>query len=77
MSSPRNLAEVRAVREPAARALAAKAYADARREAIREVLVIRDEAIRELLADHGPTEVARLCGVSLSHVKLVRRSGGS
>ena len=69
---PRNLAELRAVKAPAARAAAARAYVEQRQQAIREALAVRDAAIRELLRDNGPAEVARLCGVSLSTVKLAR-----
>lgn len=39
---------------------------------ITAALAIRDEAITDLLRTKGPAEVARLCGVSLSTVKLAR-----
>lgn len=69
---PRTLDDLRKVSDPAARTKAAKAYVDQRREAITQALVIRDTAIRELLKQYGPAEVARLCEVSLSTVKLAR-----
>jgi len=70
--APANLNELRAVRDPAARARAARAYVKARQDAIATALGIRDDAIRALLQDHGPSEVARLCDVSLSTVKIAR-----
>jgi hypothetical protein len=69
---PRNLDELRAVKAPADRAVAARAYVEQRQEAIRQALAVRDAAIRELLENSGPSEVARLCDVSLSTVKLAR-----
>lgn len=69
---PRTLADLLAVSDPVMRVKAARAYADQRQKAIAEALAIRDQAIRVLLNKHGPAEVARLCEVSLSTVKLAR-----
>jgi HJR/Mrr/RecB family endonuclease len=74
--APRNLAELKAISDPAERARATKLYLDKRVEqARREAIAVRDEAIREVLKSNGPTATARLCDVSLSLVKLVRGSG--
>lgn len=73
MTGPKNLAELKKIRDPAERALAAKAYVADRQEAIREANAVRDEAIVGLLtAGQGVTATARACGVSVSHVKIVR-----
>lgn len=74
MAGPRNLDELRAVRDPAQRALAAAAYIEQREQAIAEARSVRDDAIRALLGEHGPTKTARMCGVSVSHVKLAAQS---
>jgi len=76
MSGPRNLAELRKIRDPIERALAAKAYVAERQDAIRQANTVRDDAIRALLkAGNGVTATARACGVSVSHVKLVKGRG--
>jgi hypothetical protein len=67
-----NLAALRAVRDADERARAAKDYIGERQRAIAQAQGIRDDAIRELLSAHGVTATARLCGVSVSHVKAVR-----
>ena len=67
-----NLDELRKVKDPAERARAARDYITAREAAITEARKIRAGAIADLLKDHGVTEVARLCDVSVSTVKLVR-----
>jgi hypothetical protein len=66
------LEDLRSVKDPVVRAKAARVYIDQRQEAIRSALAIRDEAIREVLQVHGPSETARRCDVSLSTVKLAR-----
>lgn len=74
---PRTLDDLRSVKDPATRAIAARAYVDQRREAIATALDIRDAAIREVLKLNGPSKTARMCKVSLSTVKLARgRSTG-
>lgn len=70
---PRNLEELRAVSDPAERAIAAKAYIEAREEAISEARQIRDEAIRAYAKTHSISETAAACGVSPATVKVVRR----
>lgn len=72
INPPRNLEDLRSVKDPAARAKAARSYVDQRQEAIQSALAVRDAAIREVLQNHGPSETARLCDVSLSTVKLAR-----
>lgn len=69
---PRTLEDLRSVADPATRVKAARAYADQRQQAIQSALGIRDAAIRELLKNHGVTEVARMCDVSASTVKSAR-----
>lgn len=71
--TPKTLADVTAIRDPAERARAAKLYIEERVEkARRDALAVRDEAIRLVLESNGPTATAKLCGVSVSTVKLVR-----
>lgn len=73
MTAPRNLDELRSVKDPVAQGLAAKAYIEAREEAIREARRIRDTAIRTYLENHGAAATARAFEVSLALVKAVRR----
>lgn len=69
---PRTLDDLRRVKDPVARAKAARSYVDQRNAAITEALNIRDAAIREILLTVGPSQTARRCDVSLSTVKLAR-----
>ena len=71
--APKTLAQLKAIHDPAERARAARGYIDRADMAKREAIAVRDEAIRLLLESNGPTATARLCRVSLSLVKLVRR----
>jgi DNA invertase Pin-like site-specific DNA recombinase len=71
MTTPRNLDEVRAVKNRVARIKAAGTYIEHGTAKIREALKIRDDDIRALIDAYGPSEAARLAGVSLSTVKLV------
>jgi hypothetical protein len=71
--TPRNLQELRAIREPAARALAAKAYIEQREEAIKDARRIRDEAVLEYSETHSLSETAAACGISIGTVKVIRR----
>lgn len=73
--APRNLAELKAIPDPAERARAALLYIDRADSRKRDALAVRDEAIRILLESNGPTATAKLCGVSVSTVKLVRSRG--
>lgn len=73
---PANIAALQAIKDPAERALAARDYIAARSAAIGQARTIRDASITELLKSHGPTEVARMCDVSVSTVKLIRGSKG-
>lgn len=71
--TPKNLADLTAIPDPAERARAAKLYIEERVEkARRDALAVRDEAIRQVLKSNGPTATAKLCDVSVSTVKLVR-----
>jgi hypothetical protein len=69
---PRTLDDLRSVSDLVTRAKAARAYVEQRQQAITTALTIRDAAIRELLKTHRPAEVARMCEVSVSTVKLAR-----
>jgi hypothetical protein len=72
MAAPRTIDELKAVADPGARITAAALYIENGEAKIREARHIRDTAIRALAEAHGPAEAARLAGVSLSTVKLVR-----
>jgi DNA invertase Pin-like site-specific DNA recombinase len=67
------LDELRAIREPAARAVAAKAYIEQREQAIKEARQIRDDAVRAYSKTHSISETANMCGVSQATVKVIRR----
>lgn len=71
--APPNLAALRAIRDPAEQARAASRYISEREQAIREARIIRDNAVRLLAKEHGPTRAAALSGVSVSLVKVVTR----
>lgn len=74
--APANLDQLRHIPDPTQRAIAAKAYIAERVEALASARRIRDDAIAVLLSQGGkPADVARLCGVSASHVKFVKRLG--
>jgi len=68
-------ARLRAIPAPADRALIVAAYITQQKILIQEARQIRDAAIIKLVAAHGPAEAARLAGVSVSHVKALRRRG--
>lgn len=71
--TPPNLDALRAIPDPADRAIAAGVYIAEREEAIRVARQIRDEAIASLIESGGdPTDIAVRVGVSPSKVKLVR-----
>lgn len=71
--TPRKLDELRAVADPASRAVAAKDYIEAREQAIREARAIRDDAIRVYARNHSISETAEACGVSPATVKVIKR----
>lgn len=77
IEAPKTLAALKQIADPAERAAAAKLYIERANQAKRDAIVVRDVAIRGLLESKGATETARLCGVSLSLVKLVRRQGSA
>ena len=68
-----NLGELLAIRDSAARALAAAEYIAASEQAIRGARRIRDAAILEYSKAHSITETAKACGVSVATVKVVKR----
>lgn len=73
MSVPRNLDELRKIRDHTERANAAAAYIAERESAIRQAREIRDTAIMRLVnSGAGIAATARECGVSISHIKFVR-----
>jgi hypothetical protein len=72
VTTPPNLDALRAIPDAAVRAAAAGRYIEARQDAIREALAIRDEAILTMLPAFGVTQTARFAEVSISTVKLVR-----
>lgn len=71
--APRTLDQLKAIPDPAERARAAKAYIQRAEKAIRDALVVRNEAILLVLGSNGATATAGLCDVSVSTVKLVRK----
>lgn len=70
--NPRNLTELRALPPGPERVAAADQYIAERKAAIEEARAIRNADIRDLVAEHGPAAAARMTGLSLSTVKLVR-----
>lgn len=73
MTAPGSLDELKSIKDPAERALAAKAYIERREQAIREARAIRDEAIRAYGDTHSLSQTASACGVSITVVKQVKR----
>ena len=73
--TPRTLDELKAVKDPTARALAAKAYLEQGEEKLSQARRVRDLAIQEVLKDRDLTaaQVAAACGVSVSTVKALKR----
>jgi AraC-like DNA-binding protein len=71
--TPRNLDELRAVKDPARRAQDAAAYIVEREKAIKAARQIRDAAIVEYAKEHSISQTAKACGVSESTVKVVTR----
>jgi hypothetical protein len=73
MLPPGTLSELEAIPDPTERALAATAYIAQRQEAIEAARRIRDRAILALLDTQGMTAVARAVGMSVEHVRNVKR----
>lgn len=70
--TPRNLTELRDMPSGPERIAAADQYIAEREDAIKEARAIRNADVRALVAEHGPAAAARMTGLSLSTVKLVR-----
>lgn len=70
--APRNMDELRAIKDPEQRANAATAYIEAGEEKIREARRIRAEDIRALVKKHGLAETSRRLNLNLSTVKAIR-----
>lgn len=70
--NPRNLDALRGMPPGPVRIAAADRYIAERETAIKDARAIRNADIRALVAEHGPAETARLTGLSLSTIKLVR-----
>lgn len=71
--TPRNLDELRAVKDPIARALAAAAYIAEREQAIETARRIRDDAVREVRKTLSISKTAVACGISEATVKAIKR----
>lgn len=70
--TPRNLTELRDMPPGLERIAAADAYIAERLSAIDDARAIRNADLRALVAEHGPAATARMTGLSLSTVKLVK-----
>ncbi len=70
--TPRTLKELRDLPPGPERIAAARAYIAERENAISEAMAIRNADIRALIAEKGLAEAARMTGLSLSTVKLVK-----
>jgi len=70
--TPRNLDALRAMPPGPERIAAADAYISEREDAIKEARAIRNADVRALVTEHGLATTARMTGLSLSTVKLVR-----
>lgn len=73
--NPRNLAQLRDMPAGPDRIAAAGEYIAEREGAIEEARKIRNADIRALVAEYGPSAAARMTGLSLSTVKLVKGQG--
>lgn len=71
--APGTLDQLRAIRDPAKQAQAAKAYIENGEAKLTEARRIRDEAVRALAKSHSKAEVARIAGLSLAMVKIITR----
>jgi hypothetical protein len=57
----------------AERIQAINAYIEQREQATKNARKLRDEDVRALVADHGPSQAAQKSGLSLSTVKSISR----
>lgn len=71
--TPANLDELRKVKDPVERALAAAAYIAARKTAIEDARRIRDDAVRAVRKTHSISQTAKACGLSEATVKAITR----
>lgn len=71
---PRTYEELLAIDDDLARIVATGAYIDAGEEKLRLARQLRDQAILRLIAERGPSETARITGLSLSTIKIVKRN---
>jgi hypothetical protein len=71
--APRTLEQLKAIEDPAERARSVKLYIERVDKAKRDAQAVRTEAIRLVLKSNGVTATAKLCDVSVSLVKLVRK----
>lgn len=72
-TGPRSMAELRAVKGDEAQVAAADAYLSRVHAFEKQARAFRDEAVRRLVAQHGPSEAARRAGRSLSTIKAIMR----
>jgi hypothetical protein len=70
--APRNLDELRAIKDPQELIQAAHAYIEAGETKLSDARKLRDEAVRVLVKKHGLAETARRTGLSQSTVKMIR-----
>lgn len=70
MSQLKTLDQLRQMQPGLARVAAIAAYIEQGEAKMRDARKLRDEDLRLLAAEHGPTKAARQAGVSLSTVKL-------
>lgn len=68
----RTLDELRTVTNDEELIAAAAAYIAAGEAKLREARKLRNDAVRRLVVEHGPTRVARLTGMTLANVKAIR-----
>lgn len=72
LTPPRTLKELQDMPPGPNRIIAARAYIAEREHAIADALAIRNADIRELIGQKGLAETARITGLSLSTIKLVK-----
>lgn len=66
------LEQLRKLRPGPERIRAISEYIALGEEKISDARKLRDEDVRTLIAEHGPAEAARMSGLSLSTVKLIK-----
>jgi hypothetical protein len=70
--APRNLDELRAIKDPEQLVHAATAYIKAGEQKLTDARTVRDKAIKALVKQHGLAETARRTGLSQSTVKIAK-----